>query len=341
MKPPTPRGPLSERVLLALQDGPAAVDLDTDQLHAGWRAAAAAGTLVSDADAQLAMWVLYELHYRGFDGVDPALEWDPDLIRLRLRLEEALEAELRSRTDADVEAALDADRPLADQLFGLIEALDGGSLASYLQRDADLAQVREFLRLRSIYHLKESDPQAFQMARLDGPAKVALAELQYDEFGGGRPERLHSKLYADALRAADLDDGYGAYIDEVSALTLAVNNVMSLFGLHRRLRGASMGHLAAFEATSSVPCRRIAAGIERVGLPDTVAAYFHEHVEADAVHEQVAVRDICGSMVAAEPELARDVLFGAATCLALDALAGQELVERWQSGATESLGAAS
>ncbi|GAB2870013.1 iron-containing redox enzyme family protein [Nocardioides pacificus] len=341
MKLPAPRGPLSQRVLLALQDGPAAVDLDSDELHSGWQRSAAAGGLAADADAQLALWVLYELHYRGFEGTDPALEWSPELIRLRLRLEEAFEAELRLRTDADVDAALEGNRSLVDQLLGLIEAMDGGNLASYLQRDADLAQIREFLRLRSIYHLKESDPQAFQIARLDGPAKVALAELQYDEFGGGRPERLHARLYADALRAAELDDGYGAYIDEVTPLTLAVNNVMSLFGLHRRLRGASLGHLAAFEATSSVPCRRIAAGIERVGLPDEVAAYFHEHVEADAVHEEVAVRDICGNLVADEPELARDVLFGAAACLALDALAGQELVDRWQPSERVLTGAAS
>ena len=83
-----------------------------------------------------------------------------------------------------------------------------------------------------------------------------------------------------------------------------------------------MGHLAAFEATSSVPSRKIAAGIERVGLPDAVAAYFHEHVEADAVHEQVAIHDICGHLVADEPSLPDDVLFGAASCLHLAALSG-------------------
>ena len=162
-----------------------------------------------------------------------------------------------------------------------------------------------------------------------GAAKVALAELQYDEYGGGRPERLHATLFADALRDAGLDPSYGAYIDEVSAISLASANLMSLFGLNRRLRGAAMGHLAAFEATSSVPSRRIAAGIERVGLPDTVSAYFHEHVEADAVHEQVAVHDICGNLVAGEPALQDDVLFGAACCLHLAALSAVELLQRW------------
>ena len=113
---------------------------------------------------------------------------------------------------------------------------------------------------------------------------------------------------------------------------------MSLLGLHRRLRGAALGHLAAVETTSSVPCRKIAAGIERVGLPDVVAAYFHEHVEADAVHEHVALRDICGSFVANEPGLADDVLFGAVACLALDAVAAQDLLRSWH---VDDLGAAS
>ena len=112
-------------------------------------------------------------------------------------------------------------------------------------------------------------------------------------------------MYGDALEAAGLDRTYGAYIDDVSALSLACTNVMTMFGLNRRLRGAAMGHLAAFEASSSVPSRKIAGGIARVGLPDAVAAYFHEHVEADAVHEHVASSDICGALVAAEPAPAR------------------------------------
>ncbi|GAA2625856.1 hypothetical protein GCM10010425_23090 [Streptomyces spororaveus] len=29
-------------------------------------------------DLQLALYMLYELHYRGFDGVDDARKWDPE-----------------------------------------------------------------------------------------------------------------------------------------------------------------------------------------------------------------------------------------------------------------------
>jgi hypothetical protein len=321
MQLPHERGPISRHVIRSLtrdesQAPPLALGL---------------GDVIDDADVQLALWMIYELHYRGFDGVADDREWDLGLLTLRRDIERRFELELRAATREHLGAVRETG-DVGQQLLDLVAADDSPSPAAFLHRHATREQVLDFLRERSVQQLKESDPQSFVLPRLDGPAKVALAELQYDEYGGGRAENLHAKLYADALEAAWLDPAYGAYVNEVSALSLAACNVMSMFGINRRLRGAAMGHLAAFEASSSVPCRKIAAGIERVGLPPAVAAYFHEHVEADAVHEHVAAHDICGSMVAAEPSLREDVLFGAACCLHLDARSGAELLERWTTG---------
>ena len=103
-------------------------------------------------------------------------------------------------------------------------------------------------------------------------------------------------------------------------------NLMSLFGLHRRLRGAVLGHLAVLETTSSEPMRRYGKGLRRLGLDDATA-FFDEHVEADAVHEQIAVRDMAGALVADEPVLAPDVLFGAAAVIALEAAFARRLID--------------
>lgn len=321
MNLPEPRGQLSGQVIRALREG-------------GQVAARVAAT--GDDDRQLALWILYELHYRGFDEVDDGREWDPGLLALRAGLEEDLEAELRAACAPIVALAADATT-VPDRLTAITEHDSGPSLTRYLQRQATREQYLEFLVQRSLYHLKESDPHAWVVPRLAGAPKVALAELQYDEFGGGRPERLHAQLYADALAESGLDATYGAYVDRVPAYVLAVNNAMSLFGLNRRLRGAAMGHLAAFEMTSSLPCRRYLQGARRLGLPEAVCHYFDEHVEADAVHEHLAARDICGALVDAEPHLLDDVLFGAAACVHLDAVAGERLVETWQRGGSALL----
>jgi hypothetical protein len=329
---PRPRGPFSEQVFGQMVGS----DPCPTPVHTNPTAPTAA---LSDDDLQIALWALYELHYRGFEGVDPGHEWSPGLLATRLEIEKLFEKALRELTGPAVDRALGDPSTTGAQLRAVIEDVaDDPGLDRYLQREATLEQYREFLIQRSVYHLKESDPHAWSIPRLEGAPKVALAELQYDEFGAGRPERLHSTLFARALEAAGLDASYGAHIDVVPALTLAVNNAMSFLGLHRRLRGAIMGHLAAFESTSSLPCRRLSAGADRLGFDERVQGYFDEHVEADAVHEQLAVRSICQRLVDHDPALQRDVLMGAAACVELDALAGRQMVDAWQRGQSSLLG---
>jgi hypothetical protein len=129
-----------------------------------------------------------------------------------------------------------------------------------------------------------------------------------------------------------LDATYGNYVDAVPAVTLATNNLMSMFGLHRRLRGALLGQLAAFEMTSSQPNRAYGNGLRRLGFDTVATRFYDEHVEADAVHEQIAAHDMCGSFCTAEPEQAATVVFGARAGLALDRLWAGHLLERWHAG---------
>ncbi|CAM4020736.1 iron-containing redox enzyme family protein [Janibacter anophelis] len=318
---PPARGPVSELVLGLLRgECPALTPLP----------ATSGVDVLTDGDTQLALWLLLELQHRGLQGVDDDLERDPQVVAVLRTLEDAHVAALRELTH-DRLALVDTGDDLAAQIAELLAGDDGPSLAEFLRRRADVGQFHEFLRQRSIYHLVESDPHAFVVPRIDGRAKVALAELQYDEMGAGRPEALHSRLFAQALQACGIDASLGAHLDEARGTTLAVNTTMLVFGLRRRWRGAAMGHLAAFESTSSLPCRRIAAGARRLGLPEAVAAYYDEHVEADAVHEQLAVRDICVPLVDDEPHLRGDVLLGVAACLELDALAAGEQLALWSS----------
>lgn len=330
MRLPRPRGPFSERLFAQLVTSAPEptpwVTTPTDVL--------------ADDDAQIALWALYELNYRGFEDVDERHEWSPEVLTTRREIEDGFEQALRDLTRPSVDRAMGEAGATSEQLLAVIDDVDDPGVARFLQREATEEQFREFLVHRSVYHLKESDPHSWAIPRLEGPPKVALAELQYDELGAGRPDRLHSALFARVLDGAGLDPSYGAYVDVVPGPTLAVSNVMSFFGLHRRLRGAIMGHLAAFESTSSLPCRRYSSGAERLGFDDRVRDYFDEHVEADAVHEQLAVRSICQRLVDQEPLLLADVLTGAAACVQLDAVAGRPMLDAWQQGRSSLVGAA-
>lgn len=316
MKLPAPRGRVSAAVIEALSG----------------RAPALPGTLApdDDEDLHLALFVCYELAYRGWDGVDEDWEWDPGLIRLRTGLEERFTADLHALAGRS-EPVDPATVPTRLKQI-VADSDDGPSLSGYLRGRATREQFREFVVHRSIYQLREADPHTFAIPRLSGRAKAALVEIQIDEYGGGSAPRMHQELFKRTMSWFGLNCTYGWYVGSIGAATLAANNLMSLFALRRGNRGALLGHLAAYEMTSSLPNRAYANGLRRLGGDRDATAFYDEHVEADAVHEQIAAHDMCGSFAAAEPELAGDVLYGARCALALDARWAAGVLTAWESG---------
>jgi hypothetical protein len=325
MQLPEPRGPLSDALC---RDLSTRTSLSAATIERADRVAAGGACALTDEDLQLGLAVLYELHYRGFDGVAEDWEWDPALLRVRAGLERRHLAALR----ALVGPIQVTDESIDRQLTALVAADEGPSLSSFMAKQGTLEQWREYLTLRSVYHLKEADPHTFAIPRLSGRAKAAMVEIQADEYGGGSAARMHSELFAGLMAVLGLDPAYGALWDDAPAAAFASVNTMSLFGLHRRWRGAALGHLTAVEMTSSEPSRRYSAGLRRLGFDERATVFYDEHVEADAVHEQIASVDMCGSLVAEEPGLAADVLFGAACSLAMDAVAAQHLLAAWETG---------
>ncbi len=328
MQRPRPRGPLGRALDAALVRAPGTAGPDLVDLAR--QAVRSSGDLLHDDDVQAGLTALYELHFTGLDGVDDRWEWDPQLVAVRGVLDDAFERRLRDLVPADPPG--DGSGPMAQRLTEIVDADDGPPMSKFLERKATLGQWREFLVHRGTYQLKEADPHAFAIPRIGGRAKVALVEIEADEFGGGRPDRMHAALFAQSMRELGLDATIGSTVDLVPAITLAHANAMSLLGLHRRLRGAIVGHLAALEMTSSIPNRRYANGLRRLGFGEAAWDYFDEHVEADAVHEQIAAHDLAGGLIEAEPQLAPDLLFGARVALALDALVSGHMLECWRVG---------
>jgi hypothetical protein len=315
---PRPRGPLSAAVVEALRSTPGRVRLpvhDADPFG---------------ADLAVALHTCYELHYRGFEGVDPAWEWEPDLLAARRELERPFLAALRDAVPGgdDVPAVL-------DEL--LVERIPGSGVSHFLRDKGEWWHLREYFTHRSVYHLKEADPHAWLIPRLTGRAKAALVAVEFDEYGGGHADRVHAKLYADLLEASGLEAGYLHYFDDVPAPQIAIVNLMSMLGLHRALRGAMVGHFAAAEITTAPSAQRLAQALERLGGTERTTHFFTEHIEADAVHEQVLRHDVIGDLLDREPELAGDVVFGVEATEYLEGRLAEHLLGAWQDGRSSLL----
>jgi Iron-containing redox enzyme len=313
---PQARGELSYAVIRALCDGTDG-RLPTEDT--------VARATPYGEDLQLALYLCYELHYRGFSGVDPAREWDPALLRLRGAMERRFLTTLRSDgvRHTNVEDALKEI---------LVEPLNGTGVSHFLKDEGEWWQLREYAAQRSLYHLKEADPHAWVIPRLQGRAKAAMAAVEFDEFGAGHADRVHARLFADLMADLALDTTYGRYLDAAGAEMLASVNLMSLFGLHRALRGALVGHFAAVEVTSSPGSRRLAEALRRAGAGPAAVFFYTEHVEADAVHEQIVRRDVIGGLLEDEPGLEEDVAFGIDATGWVEDRLGERLLTAWSQG---------
>lgn len=316
---PQTRGPLSGKVIAALSGRRTSLPSEREILQAD----------PYGDDLQLLLYVLYELHYRGFETVDENLEWDPALLRVRAAAEDVFLRALRANTSG----GSDVRQTVGALLVEPVED-DGHSVSHYLQREGECWQIREYAALRSLYHLKEADPHLWVVPRLRGRAKAAMVAIEFDEFGAGRAENIHAQLFADLMADLELDTAYGRYLDEGPAQALATVNLMSLFGLHRSLRGALVGHFAAVEVTSSPGSRRMAKAMRRVGAGAAAQRFYDEHVEADAVHEQLVRRDVIGGLLEDEPHLAPDIVLGIEATGHLENLLADHLLSSWRAGST-------
>jgi hypothetical protein len=281
-------------------------------------------------DLHLALYTCYELHYRGFAGVDPQWEWNPALLHLRAELEDIFLAAVSNDVG---EIGPDANA-MAEMGALSVEPAEGNGPSFYLRDHGTWEQMREYLVHRSLYHLKEADPHAWVIPRLTGQAKASFVAIAFDEYGGGRGEHVHQQLYADLMDAVGLDSRYLGYLDDVSAKSLASVNLMSMFGLHRALRGALIGHFAATEITSPPGSRRLAQALERLSAPAQCVGFYLEHVEADAVHEQVVRTGVVGDLIAREPQLDRDIVFGIRAHNVVEERLARHLMDCWSAGRT-------
>ncbi len=321
---PEPRGPRSEHLLEHLRRPCHELSALPDGVD----------DVLDGEDTPLALHLLYELHYLGMDDVDERWEWEPSLLAARRTLESELEHRL---------VGLVGPSPIGLEPETVGEMLDDmasgdddreTSLSSWMAAEGTIEHLREFAAHRSIYQLKEADPHTWAIPRLTGSAKAAMVEIQRGEYGDGDPAEVHATLFAGTLRHLGLDDRYGAYLDHVPGVTLTTGNLISLFGLHRRWRGALVGHLALFEMCSVAPMGRYRDAILRLGVHPRAAYFYEAHVVADAHHEVVARNDMAVALARQEPLLSGDIVFGARALGEVERRFADHLRRCWARGAS-------
>ncbi|MFD0485325.1 iron-containing redox enzyme family protein [Kineococcus sp. GCM10028916] len=316
---PPARGPLSDALttfLLSAGGEPRQEDL--------MRLAQRAHTVdvLRDEDVQLTLLLLYELHHEGIDQVVDDLEWDLGLLWVRADLEMALQRSLQVLVHGrhgfgrgTRPEFLTGPARVDAELVALATARDATGLTAHLALDADLEQFREFFVHHSLHHL-----------------------VPFREVHSGDPRGTSGVSTTRTTIDLGLDDAHGAYVSRLPATSLAAVNTATMFGLHRRDRGALAGHLAFSHLSSPSLGTAVGDGLRRLGLRGgATGSSAPETQPAQPGPDAGTGRELVASLLAAEPELAADVVFGARAGASLARLVAEEVLGAWSAGTSSLL----
>jgi len=304
-------GELSEMVVDALLDGVGPPSVGFDHFDAD----------PLDHDLQLALYVLNELHFAGWVGVDDDLEWNPAVTALRYELSHEFERRLRHTLPVSLSGPAAEVRRLL--------ALPGPSVSTYLRDHGTVEQVRESMILRSAYQSKEADPHTFAVPRFAGPTKRVLTEIQSGEYGVGH-RRSHAELFGDALVGLGLDPTPNAHVDACTGPALAVSNLVTLGAMQRRLRGVVLGQLSLFEMDSVIPNQRMVDCCDRLGLDEGVRPFFDIHVLADTEHQVMVEASFLVEYPRIDPKQVHNLLLGMRAQSLIDHAVARDAVPNWK-----------
>jgi hypothetical protein len=320
---PQARGPMTESLFKALVRSPGSMsDAVADQLFVDCP--------LFGEDTPLALYSLYELHYRGFLNVAEGWEWDSNCLELRRNLERAFIRQLRHEVKTIYGSVTVAPDDVVQALRELMTSA-GPSLSTFMSVDGTPQHMREFGIHRSPYQGKEADPHTWAIPRLKGQSKAALVLIQFGEYGDGQTSKMHAELFSDALEAMGLERRCGAHLDAVPGASLSAVNLVSLFGLHRRWRGALIGHLALFEMCAVDLMSHQVDAMRRLGM-DGAIPFYEAHVASDVAHERIALNEMVGGLLVDEPSLSDDVVFGARALDLIERKFAERLLSAWSVG---------
>jgi hypothetical protein len=221
-------------------------------------------------------------------------DWEWDPDLLRLRA--VMERVFLDELRGCTAGGGDVRRELAELLT---EPIDGVGISQFLAASGEKWQLREYLVLRSAQHQRTADPLARPLPRSRG------------------------QRYARLMAAAGLASGVYSHLDHIPAPMLAVVNLRSLCGLHRGLRGAFAGHQAAEETIAKPESVLLNRALRRLGVP-----------ARGPVREPASWREAVDELLADEPALAGDVVFGIQAAASLEARLAARVLAAWHLGSS-------
>lgn len=241
----------------------------------------------------------------------PSSSWEQDLHReLKYRILEGQFLEGLRSSVMPMAKGFDRD---ADDFVGWFESLanwgpgQGHALFSWLATEASAEQMKWFLTQEAAGEAGFEDLVAYTQVKLPARAKLECARNYWDEMGRGKPKAMHGPLLESMVKGLELHPS----LDNTVWESLALGNTMLGLAMSRHYAYHSIGALGVIELTAPWRAAHVARGMERLGFPRKMRAYFDLHAALDISHSREWNREVIWPLVNEDPNCAVFIAEGA------------------------------
>lgn len=249
----------------------------------------------------------------------PQVDWELRLARdARMLVSEATFLETLRSAVADESADAPSD---PDGFIAWFQALEvhgpgqGDPLFPWLAEEAELEDMRWFLRQEAAGEAGFDDLVAYTQVRLPPLAKLELARNYWDEMGRGNIKGMHGPMLDVLVDRLDLDPQIATTVPE----SLALANAMTAMATCRRYAWHSIGALGVVELTAPGRAACVSNGLRRLGFSGKERRYFDLHAVLDVKHSIAWNREALRPLVEEDPNRAAAIAEGALIRLHLGA----------------------
>ncbi len=257
-------------------------------------------------DEALTLLAVHDLHLAPIDQLGDRARWQHHPVVAGLKL--GLEERYVRRLGPDQDDAVPADAGETVAAVRAVAAADHvPDVYRWVAEEADAVDMVEFLALEGGPDGGFDDLVATCQIGIDGTAKMELARNYWDEMGRGHPDKVHTELYRRLVKATGM-----VPVPPSEQPTEALERALlgSLLATNRYLQPEMVGALGLLEMQAGQRCRKVVAGLRRIGASEDAIAFYLEHAAADPRHGKDWLDHVITSL-AGDPRWAAGILRGA------------------------------
>lgn len=266
--------------------------------------------------------VAYELHktlntiydYQ-INASDSASQFDPILMEIMAELEAAWIGYERNRLPSEEIPAEPKAFARWLKTYILEHPSSNHPIYGYLSEEGSFKEMSYFFSQEVTIDPRFDDLIALMQVGVENPGiKMELASNFWDEMGNGKPEEVHTKMFASLYDELEIFGDNEKFLDvlgRASWQALACGNTLMYSVLHRKNLNLGLGALGTVEIISPYRFSLLTKGFKRLGLSDKASEYHIMHISIDARHGNGWLTNAITPTVAESAEARHEIFFGA------------------------------